>query len=79
MNITSNMFKAICTSSGVHPRVLDLIRGMGYKSRPTDEHFMGCYCSTQHEPGQPIQDDGITLAPKKSASREFALTLYSQI
>ena len=44
MKITLDMFRMLCVSSRVTPRYLDLIRGMGYKSGPADEHFMSCYC-----------------------------------
>ncbi len=44
MKITAEMFSTVCRKFRVPPKFLDLVRGMGYKSRSDDEHFMSCYC-----------------------------------
>lgn len=43
MQITGDMFRMLCAASRATPRMVDLVRGMQYKSAPGDEHFMGCY------------------------------------
>ena len=49
MDLTLDMFKSICATLNTKPRFLDLIKGMGSKSRPTDQQFTSCYCYLQQE------------------------------
>ncbi len=71
MDITLDAFRALCASSNLHPRFLDLIRGMGYKFRPGDEHFMDCHCSTRPKPGRTENDDEALLQTKEPVSLEY--------
>ncbi|KIW71206.1 hypothetical protein, variant 1 [Phialophora macrospora] len=43
MKITLDMFTTLCGFYQVHPRFLDLVKSMGFKTRSEDEHFMSCY------------------------------------
>ncbi|KAK3374188.1 hypothetical protein B0T24DRAFT_625880 [Lasiosphaeria ovina] len=57
MKITADMFRALCTSLKTFPRMLDLLRGMQYKSAPSDEHFMSCYNRIHGLAGDPSGGD----------------------
>lgn len=72
MKITFDMFRLLCAFSCAPPRFLDLIRGMGYKSSPQDEHFMGCYCylRPRSDPGSNIRE-----AQTQRAESEFGKLL----
>lgn len=68
MKITLDMFRMLCVSSRVTPRYLDLIRGMGYKSGPADEHFMSCYCYIHAESGREENDRTMPIQGKDFTS-----------
>jgi hypothetical protein len=68
MKITFDMFRMLCVSSCVTPQFLDLIRGMGYKSGPADEHFMSCYCYIHAGSGREENDRTIPIQGKDFTS-----------
>jgi len=53
MKITLEMFQVVCAASEATPRLLDLVRDMGRKSKPPAEQFMSCYCTVNSSAGYP--------------------------
>lgn len=45
MEITLEMFQSLCAASQVTPRIVDVVRGMRFKSSAADERLMSCYSS----------------------------------
>jgi len=49
MQITLEMFQMLCAATRATSRMVDLVRGMRFKSAPRDDHFVSCYRNIHHE------------------------------
>ncbi|GAB1317157.1 hypothetical protein MFIFM68171_07367 [Madurella fahalii] len=49
MKITLDMFKILCSKSGVDPSFATCIMGMGRKRSPNDEHFINSYSQIYYQ------------------------------